>query len=142
MGTTVARRTKTPVFISFDYDHDARLKDLLVGQARNADSPFFIEDWSIKKETKNWKADAKRRIGRSQLVLVLCGRHTKSAVGVAAEIGIARQLGVPIILLRGYQGGTVQRPAGTSWFFDTLHDWTWENLRRLTDMRPWWQKIW
>ncbi|HZT65159.1 MAG TPA: TIR domain-containing protein [Acidimicrobiales bacterium] len=138
----MATRTRTPVFISFDYDHDARLKDLLVGQARNDDSPFFIEDWSIKKETKSWKADAKRRIGRSKLVLVLCGHHTDSAVGVAAEIEIARQLGVRFILLRGYRKGKVERPAGTSWFFDTMHDWTWDNLQRLTDVRPWWQKIW
>ena len=48
----MATPTRTPVFVSFDYDHDARLKDLLVGQARNPGSPFFIEDWSIKKETK------------------------------------------------------------------------------------------
>ena len=35
-------------FISFDYDHDADLKNLLVGQARNSDSPFEITDLSIK----------------------------------------------------------------------------------------------
>ena len=138
----MAARTKTPVFISFDYDHDARLKDLLVGQAKNSDSPFFIEDWSIKEEMKGWKADAERRIQRSKLVLAICGRHTSSAVGVAAEIGIARQVGVRVILLRGYKDGKVERPAGTSWFFDTMHDWTWDNLRRLTDVRPWWQKTW
>lgn len=133
---------KTPVFVSFDYDHDARLKDLLMGQAKNADSPFFIEDWSIKKETKGWKADAKKRIQRSSVVIVICGRHTSKAVGVAAEIGIANEVGVRYVLLRGYKDGKVERPAGTSWFFDTMYDWTWDNLRKLTDMRPWWQKIW
>jgi len=30
---------KPRVFISFDYDHDLDLKNLLVGQARNDDSP-------------------------------------------------------------------------------------------------------
>ncbi len=39
---------KTRVFISFDYDHDADLKTLLVGQAKNQDSPFEIADWSVK----------------------------------------------------------------------------------------------
>lgn len=53
--------TKTPVFISFDYDHDARLKDFLVGHGNNDDSPFFIEDWSIKEPTEGWKSDAKNR---------------------------------------------------------------------------------
>jgi hypothetical protein len=138
----VAPPTRTPVFVSFDYDHDARLRDLLVGQGRNDDSPFFIEDWSIKKESKGWKADARKRISRSKLVIAICGRHTSKAVGVAAEIAIARELQVRYILLRGYKDGKVERPAGTSWFFDPTYDWTWENLRKLTDMRPWWQKIW
>ncbi len=35
---------KVPVFISFDYDHDEDLKTLLVGQAKNEDLPFYIED--------------------------------------------------------------------------------------------------
>ena len=30
----------TRAFISFDYDHDADLKAILVGQAKNTDSPF------------------------------------------------------------------------------------------------------
>jgi hypothetical protein len=133
---------KTPVFISFDYDYDARLKDLLVGQAKNKNSPFFIEDWSIKTESRGWKAEAKNRIQRSRVVIVLCGRHTSKAAGVAAEVQIAREVGARYVLLRGYADGKVERPAGTSWFFDTLHDWTWDNLLKLTDVRPWWQKIW
>jgi len=137
----VALLTKTPVFISFDYDHDAALKEFLVGQAKNDDSPFFIKDWSIKKETKRWKADAKKRIQWSKVVIVICGRHTSKAAGVAAEIQIAREVGVQYVLLRGYKDGKVERPAGTSWFSDSMYDWTWDNLRKLTDVRPWW-KIW
>jgi len=37
-----------PIFISFDYDHDLDCKNLLVGQAKNPDSPFQIADWSVK----------------------------------------------------------------------------------------------
>ena len=39
---------KKRVFISFDYDNDSDLKTLLVGQAKNPDSPFEITDMSIK----------------------------------------------------------------------------------------------
>ncbi|WP_419575924.1 hypothetical protein [Ruminococcus sp.] len=39
---------KMRTFISFDYDHDSDLKNLLVGQAENDDSPFSITDMSIK----------------------------------------------------------------------------------------------
>lgn len=47
---------KTRTFISFDYDHDSDLKSLLVGQAKNDDSPFSITDMSIKETiTKNGK---------------------------------------------------------------------------------------
>ena len=40
---------KKRTFISFDYDHDHDIKECLVGQARNPDSPFEITDMSIKK---------------------------------------------------------------------------------------------
>src|SRR4051794_6158339 len=43
-GTPVATR----VFISYDYDNDAFLKEALVGQSKLPDSPFDISDWSIK----------------------------------------------------------------------------------------------
>lgn len=39
---------KARCFISFDYDNDSDLKNLLVGQAKYEDSPFEIADWSIK----------------------------------------------------------------------------------------------
>ena len=138
----MATTEKTPVFISFDYDHDRDLKELLVGQSRHKDSPFSIIDHSIKKETKLWKADAKKRIGRAFVVIVICGLHTDKAVGVAEEIGIANDLGVKYRLLRGRKDGQARRPKGTSWLFDPVHDWTWDNLRQMTDRRLWWQKIW
>ena len=53
---------KKRTFISFDYDNDSDLKNLLVGQARNSDSPFEITDMSIKEAIdSNWKAKARTR---------------------------------------------------------------------------------
>jgi len=34
-------------FISFDFDHDEELRNALIGQAKNPDSPFNIADWSV-----------------------------------------------------------------------------------------------
>ena len=34
-------------FISFDFDHYEELRNALVGQANNPDSPFSIADWSV-----------------------------------------------------------------------------------------------
>jgi hypothetical protein len=52
---------RVKVFISFDYDHDVDLKNLLVGQAKNEDSPFEITDISVK---KNWLVIGKKKYDR------------------------------------------------------------------------------
>jgi len=39
---------KKKVFVSFDFDNDKTLKDFIVGQAKNSDSPFEISDHSLK----------------------------------------------------------------------------------------------
>ena len=119
------------VFISFDYDFDRDLKNLLVGQARNGGTPFFIEDWSVKYASRGWRSEARDRIRRVDLVVVICGHHTHRAAGVTAEVKIARQEAKPYILLRGRKSGSVRRPQGT-WFWETVHPWTWDHLRALT----------
>jgi hypothetical protein len=103
--------TNVPVFISFDYDHDLDLKNLLVGQAKYADSPFFIEDWSVKLVSADWRVKARTRIRRANQMIVICGQHTSSAAGVNAEIKIAREEGTPYFLLRGRALGRNVKPA-------------------------------
>ena len=94
---------KKRTFISFDYDHDHDIKECLVGQARNSDSPFEITDMSIKEPvSSNWKENARRRIRGCDVVVVLCGEHTDTASGVAAELAIAQEEGIPYFLLRGH----------------------------------------
>ncbi len=126
---------KSRAFVSFDYDHDLRLKNLLVGQSRREVSPFSIEDWSIKEASKAWRADARRRIRRSDVVIVICGRHTHRAVGVSAEIEIARDEEIRYYLLRGYSDGVVRRPRGTSRLTDRMHPWTWKELQAMTRIK-------
>lgn len=140
----MSSQTKARVYISFDYDHDNDVRVLLLGQAKKHDTPFSFEDWSIKHETKGWKADARKRIGRSDVVIVICGLYTHLAVGVTEEITIARAEGVPYYLLRGRKNGTCRMPAGTSLYSDTMHSWTWENIRAISAVKPipFWKKIW
>ncbi|MBY2937195.1 TIR domain-containing protein [Rhizobium leguminosarum] len=122
---------KTKVFVSFDYDHDERLKIYLIGQSRNEDSPFSLADWSIKEHIDdNWKAHARRRIRSVDVLCVLCGRHTDTATGVSAEVRIAQEEGVPYFLLAGYsEGGNVKPRAARD--SDRLYRWTWPNLKNL-----------
>lgn len=116
-------------FISFDYDNDARLKDLLIGQSKHSDSPFVIHDWSLKEPSSDWKARARRQIKASGLVIVLCGKHMSTATGVAVELKIAQEEGIPYFLLAGYTSGST-RPT-TAKLSDKLYEWTWPNLKRL-----------
>lgn len=121
---------KARVFISFDYDHDGDLRTLLSGQGKRSSAPFAIADWSIKQESRSWKREARERIRRSDVVIVICGHHTHQAVGVAHEVAIAREEGKPVYLLKGRKGGWVRKPRGCFW--DTIHPWTQENLRAMT----------
>ncbi|GHT22449.1 hypothetical protein AGMMS49953_01290 [Endomicrobiia bacterium] len=53
--------SKKRVFISFDYDNDLALKNLLVGQAAHPDSPFEIADFSIKEQLEDcWLEKAEK----------------------------------------------------------------------------------
>ena len=124
---------KKRVFISFDYDHDETLKTFLVGQAKLPDSPFELADWSIKEHIDgNWKAKAAARIRAVDVVVVICGRHTDTAVGVSAELEIAQAEGKPYFLLNGYSGQTGVKPRAAR-PSDKVYNWTWDNLKRLIE---------
>lgn len=122
---------KKRTFISFDYDHDHDIKECLVGQAKNPDSPFEITDMSIKEPISyNWKENARRRIKSCDVVVVLCGEHTDTASGVTAELTIAQEERVPYFLLRGRSSKPCAWPRHI-YTSDKMYDWTWDNLKAL-----------
>ena len=122
---------KKSTYISFDYDNDLALKNLLVGQSRLEDSPFSIKDVSIKVAvTTDWKADARRRIKGSDVVAVICGEHTNNAQGVSIEIEIAQEEKIPYFLLWGYADKTCYKPKATR-PSDKIYNWTCDNLKKL-----------
>lgn len=121
---------KVPVFISFDFDYDEDLKNLLVGQSKNDDSPFEISDVSVREESDDWEDDARRRIRRADQVAVICGEHTDTATGVSKEIRIARDEDTTYFLLYGRSGKTCVKPKAAE-EGDKMYRWTWENLKTL-----------
>ncbi len=122
---------KKKVFISFDYDYDLELKNVLVGQARNPDSPFTINDMSIKQAIdSNWKYFARQKIRQCDIGIVICGKHTNNASGVAAELSIMQEEGVPYFLLCGRADGNVLKPSNAK-NTDGIYKWTWDNLKKL-----------
>jgi hypothetical protein len=122
----------TRVFLSFDYDHDQDLRQLLVNQAKNDDSPFEIADWSVREAFTggNWQEQVRKRIRQVGQVAVICGHYTDTATGVAAELRIARDEAKPYFLLHGRATGTVKKPT-SALATDKVYDWTWDNLKLL-----------
>ena len=118
-------------FISFDFDHDEELRNALVGQAKNPDSPFQIADWSVRERFDgNWKQEVRHRIRRTDLTIVICGQHTHQAKGVAAELTITREEGKPYFLLRGRPDKVCNKPAMAR-SSDKIYKWSWDNLKKL-----------
>lgn len=119
------------VFISFDFDHDEELRDALVGQAKNPDSPFEIADWSVHEPfDSNWKQKVRDRICRTDLTIVICGTHTHTAKGVAAELTITQEEQKPYFLLWGRPRKTCTKLA-MALKSDKIYKWTWDNLKQL-----------
>lgn len=122
--------SKKRCFISFDYDHDKVLKDFLIGQSTNEDSPFEISDWSIKEASSEWKTEARDRIKKSDMVIVICGKNTDTATGVSLELEITQDEKIDYFLLAGYSDGGNKKPKSAK-NNDKLYNWTWKNLKLL-----------
>lgn len=118
----LALQRKRPIFLSFDFDHDRRMKTLFVGQCRNPKTPFEIVDHSLQEAApeEEWMEHAAEAIARSELVVVLLGRHTWRAQGVLAEVYMARRLGVPVVQVWAYKDmrGRALADAGRCYVWD------------------------
>lgn len=120
---------KVRAFISFDYDNDKSIKELLVGQSKHSDTPFEIADWSVKEHlTGDWKEKVRQRIKKTEQIIILCGQN--NATGVNAEVKLAQEENKPYFLLTGYKDKTCVKPK-TAKASDKIYNWTWENLKIL-----------
>lgn len=119
------------VFVSFDFDNDLTIKMFLVNQSKLEDTPFDIWDSSVKEHMDgDWVAKVKAKIRNVDIVCVLCGDKTHTAKGVAIELQIAKDMGKPYFLLKGYKERTCTKPT-TANTADKMYDWTWDNLKTL-----------
>ena len=131
LNASVFARTspRKRVFVSYCYQSDKRLKDFIIGQSKNSDSPFEVADWSMKEAAplRNWEDEAESRIKRSDLVLVMVGPETNKAPGVLKEVEMARRNNIRIVQVIGYKDGnyTAVPNAGR------LYSWNWDNLKKL-----------
>lgn len=125
------REPKTRLFISFDFENDEDLRNLLVGQSKHPDSPFDIIDCSIKEPlTGDWKTKFRQRIRNVDTMAVICGVYTRNASGVNVEVRIAQEEQVPYFLLEGRSARSCFKPL-TAHPGDKMYNWTWDNLKQL-----------
>ena len=117
------------VYVSFDFDEDKALKDLLIGQSKNHESPFEVTDHSLKEAPPEigWEDKARRQILHADRVIVLIGPNTHRAPGVLKEVRIARELGKKIVQVIGHKDGMHKRVPGAG----VLYKWTWDNLKKI-----------
>ena len=86
-------------FVSFDFDHDEKSKNLFVGQAKtDSPTPFTVQDWSSKAALPQaqWERLIAGKINKCNLMIVLVGRYMKTAAGVAREVAMAKAGNVPV----------------------------------------------
>lgn len=123
------RKRKKRVFISFDYENDRTLKSFIRGQARHPDASFGIVDWSMREAApeRSWERKARARIKRSDIVIVVAGRRTRTAPGVLREVKIARDEGIPVAQIIGYKNKKCPRVPSDG----RRYRWTRQNLKKL-----------
>jgi hypothetical protein len=126
---------KKKIFVSFDFDNDKALKDFIVGQARNPDSPFEVADHSLKepKPQSVWEARARAAIALADVFIVMLGPRTRWASGVQKEVAMANEyLRQGRIENRfqivGYRDGTEDWRLPNA---GPVYRWNWPNLKRL-----------
>lgn len=121
---------KTKVFVSFDFDNDKTLKDFIIGQAKNPDSPFEVSDHSLKEAApeKDWLDRARRAIVRADVFIIMLGSKTRKASGVLKELKIADEKDRRKFQIIGYKDGSEDWavPGG-----GRAYRWNWENLKKL-----------
>ncbi|GIN27214.1 MULTISPECIES: TIR domain-containing protein [Bacillus] len=119
--------SKKRVFISFAIE-DKSLRDFLVGQARNENSPFEFVDMSVKKPWDSaWKTNCRTRIKGCDGVLAIVTKNTKKADGQLWEVKCAKEEGIP---LRGVWGYRDEKPTSIPNELEGVRivNWTWDNI--------------
>lgn len=123
---------KPRAFISFDFDRDRGLKDMLAGQAKLPNSPFEFSNWAVSEAISgDWEKEVRTRIKKTDLMFVICGTRTDLAAGVDVEVKIAQEEGIPYFLLRGHKNRVCKKPKAAK--SDQFHSWTWESLEALVN---------
>lgn len=123
---------KKRIFISFAIE-DRDLRDLLVGQARNATTPFEFIDMSVKEPWDSaWKTKCRTKIKGCDGVIGIITKKTAKADGQLWELTCAYEESIPVLLIYGSKDDrptTLPAPVAVR----RILDWTWSNIANFLD---------
>ncbi len=115
------------IFVSFAIE-DRNLRDMLIGQMRNANSPFEFVDMSVKEPwDSSWKTKCRTKIKGCDGMIAIITKNTAKADGQVWEIKCAKEENVPVLAIYGKNDEkhvTVPSECGHV----RIVDWTWENI--------------
>lgn len=124
--------SKNRIFTSFAFE-DRGLRALLVGQARNENSPFEFVDMSAKKPwDTEWKTNCRTRIKGCDGVVGIVTKNSVQASGQLWELQCAIDEGIPLLLIKGTSDPLPDN------FPDPIKGrrinlWTWPNIKTFLD---------
>lgn len=119
------------VFISFAVD-DKWARDMLVGQARNDNSPFELIDMSVKEPfSERWKTQCRERIRSCSAFIGLISKKTWNADGARWEMKCAKEEGLPRLGVRvkADEGAAIPPEMQGA----QVITWTWEGIKKFLE---------
>lgn len=118
---------KKRIFISFAME-DKHLRDFLVGQSKNDNSPFEFVDMSVKSPWDTaWKTNCRTKIKGCDGMIIIVTTNSKNASGQLWEINCAIEEGIP---QRGIYGNSANKPNTLPSQLQHVYivNWTWDNI--------------
>ena len=121
---------KKTMFISYDYDNDKHLKNLLVAWDKNGDFDFTFYDASVDVSVNSTDAAAIKRVISARIngakrFLCIIGKHTHKSDWVKWEIEKAVELKRKLIAVKKDSGNNSPdaiRGVGASWAMSFTFD--------------------
>lgn len=113
------------IFISFAIE-DVKLRDLLVGQAKNENSPFDFIDMSVKEPwSSDWKTKCRTKIKGCDGMIVIATKNTKKATGQLWEIDCAKEEKIPCRGIQGYtdDNSSLEGVSSVKWTWENISNW-------------------
>lgn len=120
------------IFISFAIE-DEKLRDLIVGQAKNERSPFEFVDMSVKEPWDNaWKSKCRTKIKGCDGMIIIVTSNTKKAEGQIWEVKCSKEENIKRM---GIWGRSDDRSVKLPSEMDNIRivNWSWDNIANFID---------